>query len=127
MQRQTPDSPYAALIAEATGADRALLPILERIMREEVFHSTLDWQTRAEFQAGARKAHRIFLADPEFHLVADAAWKASSQVFCLECALVDARRDGDQMEIDRLESALAEARLMSDSLSSRLHGLPAAR
>jgi hypothetical protein len=126
MQRQTLDSPYAALIAEATGASESLLPILEHIMREEVFHSTLDWQSRAEFRTGARKAHRIFLADPEFHLLADAAWKASSQVFCLECALVDARRAEDQAEIARLESALAEARLMSNSLSTQLHDLPAA-
>ena len=122
MQRQTPASPYAEMIAEVTGAGEALLPILERIMREEVFHSTLDWQSRAEFRAGARKAQRIFLSAPEFHLLADAAWKASTQVFCLECALVDAQQSGDHSEQSDLESALQGARAMEAALSAKFDG-----
>jgi hypothetical protein len=29
------------------------------VMRLDVFHSTLDWQSRAEFRRGARKAWRV--------------------------------------------------------------------
>ena len=60
-------TPYFDLIAEATGARLMGLPILERIMREDVFHSTLDWQTRDKFMAGAREAHQQYLSAKEFY------------------------------------------------------------
>lgn len=60
-------SPYAEPIAEATGAQDHLLAILETIMREEVFHSTLDWQGPEEFAEGARKAHSLYLSTPSFY------------------------------------------------------------
>jgi len=39
--------------------------MIEDIMRNEVFHSTLDWQTRAEFRQGARKAAKILEGNRE--------------------------------------------------------------
>jgi hypothetical protein len=33
--------------------------LIEHIMREDVFHSTLDWQTRAELRRGARRAAKM--------------------------------------------------------------------
>jgi hypothetical protein len=47
---------YTAMIHEATGAPRRLLSVLENIMRQAMFHSALDWQTRAEFDRGAKRA-----------------------------------------------------------------------
>jgi hypothetical protein len=48
---------YAALIAEATGVtDPADLREIEDVMRHDVFHSTLDWQSRDVFIAGAVEA-----------------------------------------------------------------------
>jgi hypothetical protein len=37
--------------------------MIEHIMRDEVFHSTLDWQSKAEFNRGAREAARLLAAD----------------------------------------------------------------
>lgn len=43
-------------------------------MRSEVFHSTLDWQSAAEFRQGARKAYKRYLADKAFY-DANARWR----------------------------------------------------
>jgi hypothetical protein len=47
------------MIQEDTGCTAADAPMLEEIMRNDVFHSTLDWQTRAEFRKGAKEAARL--------------------------------------------------------------------
>lgn len=41
--------------------------MIEHIMREEIFHSTLDWQSEAEFNRAARKAVRILATDREVY------------------------------------------------------------
>jgi hypothetical protein len=48
------------LIMEATGCDEIIARKLEDIMRDVVFHSTLDWQTCEELQEGARAAYLVF-------------------------------------------------------------------
>lgn len=54
---------YAAMIAEAIGVtDPAVLEIVEDVMRNDVFHSTLDWQPRDVFDRGARDAYEIYQA-----------------------------------------------------------------
>ncbi len=65
MQRQT-SSAYADLIAAATGAADDLLLILENIMRKEVFHSTLDWQSASQFRKGDRQALALYEETPDF-------------------------------------------------------------
>lgn len=50
---------YQPMIMQATGCAAADAAMVEDIMRNEVFHSTLDWQTRSEFRSVARKADRI--------------------------------------------------------------------
>lgn len=53
-------SGYQAIISKATGAtDRKVLEEIEDIMRHDVFHSTLDWQTRAQLERGAKLAHAV--------------------------------------------------------------------
>jgi len=48
---------YAAMISEATGeTDPAELREIEDMMRNTIFHSTLDWQSKAQFNRGARDA-----------------------------------------------------------------------
>ena len=59
---------YQGLIIEATGVSEKDAGFVEDIMRNDVFHSTLDWQTRAKFVRGARQAVKIlkaYRADPE--------------------------------------------------------------
>jgi hypothetical protein len=60
---------YKATIAEAIGDQpMAVLESVEDIMRHEIFHSTLDWQTRAQLHQGAREAFEVYQAMqmPEF-------------------------------------------------------------
>lgn len=58
---------YSADIAEVTGAHRMELPIIERLMRDVIFHSTLDWQTKEQFEAGAREAYEIYQSAKGFY------------------------------------------------------------
>jgi hypothetical protein len=55
----------ADMIMADTGCTVDEAGLVEDIMRNEVFHSTLDWQSRAEFRRGAKKAWRIYQEDPE--------------------------------------------------------------
>lgn len=58
---------YAAIITEATGiTDARDLADIEDSMRHDIFHSTLDWQTRAQLKRGAREAWELvqILRDP---------------------------------------------------------------
>ena len=59
---------YQDLITKATGVNAKDAGYVENIMREDIFHSTLDWQTRAQFVRGAREAVELlkaYRADPE--------------------------------------------------------------
>ena len=52
-------SPHAQLISVVTGARAEDLPKLEAIMRDEIFHSTLDWQSEAQLRDGAAQAYLL--------------------------------------------------------------------
>ena len=53
---------YQELIIKATGANARDVEYIEDIMREDIFHSTLDWQSRAQFVRGAREAAEMLKA-----------------------------------------------------------------
>jgi hypothetical protein len=51
---------YERVINEATGVtDPETLAEIEDLMRNVIFHSTLDWQTREQLHQGAREAHQL--------------------------------------------------------------------
>jgi hypothetical protein len=51
---------YAAMIAAAIGTtDPKTIAEVEDTMRNCIFHSTLDWQTKEQFVQGAREAYGI--------------------------------------------------------------------
>ena len=51
---------YQVLIQEATGVtDLDHIERIEDTMRNVIFHSTLDWQTREQLEQGAREALQI--------------------------------------------------------------------
>lgn len=52
---------YRKLIAEAVGndVDPATIERIEDTMRNDIFHSTLDWQTREQLIAAARQAYGL--------------------------------------------------------------------
>lgn len=55
------------LIQSATGTAEADWALIENIMRDEIFHSTLDWQTEAQLKQAARQAARRLNADRELY------------------------------------------------------------
>lgn len=57
--------PYQRDIMDQLGCSAQDAAMVEDIMRNEVFHSTLDWQSKTELQRGARKAWAILEADRE--------------------------------------------------------------
>jgi hypothetical protein len=112
---------YDAQIAEATGAPVEIVPTLERIMREEVFHSTLDWQTAAQFRAGARKAHRLYLDDSAFYDALARHHRASYRLLAAENALSAARRAGaNPAELAAAERVFEQARCEEAAASEAL-------
>lgn len=51
---------YSDIISKATGeTDRKILRELESIMRQDIFHSTLDWQTEEQLKEAALQAQKI--------------------------------------------------------------------
>ena len=51
---------YTELITEATGiTDPTEVAKLEEIMRCDIFHSTLDWQTREQLMEAAKTAQAL--------------------------------------------------------------------
>lgn len=52
-------SRYRELIGEATGCAGGQAAEIENVMRNTIFHSTLDWQTREELEDAARLAVAI--------------------------------------------------------------------
>ena len=55
---------YSRFITEATGVkDAAQLALIEESMREDIFHSTLDWQSAEQLREGAKAA--VFLLESD--------------------------------------------------------------
>jgi hypothetical protein len=53
------------LIKESTNAPAQDAPMIEHIMRNEFFHSTLDWKSQDQLVDGARAAHSLLVNNRE--------------------------------------------------------------
>jgi hypothetical protein len=53
------------LIKESTNASAQDVLMIEHIMRSDVFHSTLDWQSEEQLVAGAKEAHALLATNRE--------------------------------------------------------------
>jgi hypothetical protein len=51
---------YRKLIVKATGCNPEEAAKVEELMRDVVFHSTLDWQTRDQLIEAARLAYSLY-------------------------------------------------------------------
>lgn len=109
MQRQK-NSPYAQLIGDATGAPDHLLPLLENLMRDEVFHSTLDWQSAAQLADGARQAYDLYRSAPAYYDGLLLLQRAEFRLVGVERKLESARRSGRADRIAELETQADIAR-----------------
>ena len=120
VRRTSKPTGYRAMIQAATGAPEKLLPTLERIMRRDVFHSTLDWQSSAEFARGARQALALYRKDAAFY-DAETAQLAAFFVFAqAEQTLARTRADGNANAIAEAERALALAQEGLDAAHAAL-------
>ena len=52
---------YREQIIEVTGCDPLDAEVIEDYMRNIYFHSTLDWQSKAQFNKGARESYKDIL------------------------------------------------------------------
>jgi hypothetical protein len=50
---------YEKMIMDATKCSAFDAKYVENIMRDDIFHSTLDWQSPAQFKKGARDAVKL--------------------------------------------------------------------
>jgi hypothetical protein len=67
MKSVTRMNPLRHLIQRATGAPVSDLALVENIMRDDIFHSTLDWQTREQLTDAARQAFAMLKANREIY------------------------------------------------------------
>ena len=65
--RQSSPNWLHRLIEDATTAPSKDFAQIENIMRDEIFHSTLDWQTREQLTDAARQAFARLNADRELY------------------------------------------------------------
>lgn len=122
MKKQTKtryQSGYASLIQKATGASDEALPVIERIMRDEIFHSTLDWQSAAEFQNGARKAMRLYVADRAFYDAEQNVFSSRWQAHLAEIEYQSACSQGPSARIAKAEGNLLLARKVEQEAAKR--------
>ena len=66
-------APLHRLIQAATAAPHKDLSMIENIMRDEIFHSTLDWQTAEQLTDAARQAFERLKQDREFYDLSSAS------------------------------------------------------
>ena len=55
---------YQELIIKATGTNKTDAEYIEDIMRNDIFHSTLDWQSRTQLARAAKDAAGLLV---EYH------------------------------------------------------------
>jgi hypothetical protein len=120
VRRASTPTGYQAMILAVTGAPPKLLPTLERIMRRDVFHSTLDWQSSVEFARGARQARALYRQDAAFCDAETAQLAAFFSFAQAEQTLARTRADGDANVIVEAERALALAQEGLDAARAAL-------
>jgi len=53
---------YGKIVERATGVtDSNTQGLILEVMRNDIFHSPLDWQTAAQLSRAAKKAHRLLV------------------------------------------------------------------
>ncbi len=92
------------LIQDATGAPAKDLAQIESVMREEIFHSTLDWQNREQLADAARQAFARLNEDRELYELDHSCRSAMFQKIRAESALRE-----NQTPINRAAVVDAEA------------------
>ena len=78
------------MIIEDLGCSLSDAKMVCDIMCKEIFHSTLDWQTREQFRQGARDAWDVLeLMRPEFEAYYAQAWASFEEAKAHESSKED--------------------------------------
>ena len=106
-------NPLHRLIQDATDAPAGDLVQIEKIMRDEIFHSTLDWQTRAQLADAARQAFARLNEDRELYDLDHACGLAMFQKMRAESVLREHDTPANR-------AVVAEANAGYESIKTRL-------
>lgn len=79
-------NPLRRLIQDATQARAKDFALIENIMGDEIFHSTLDWQTREQLADAARQAFALLQANRDLYSFGRASALAQFQAMTAACA-----------------------------------------
>jgi hypothetical protein len=79
-------------------------------MRDEIFHSTLDWQSAEELAEAARRAHDLYRSAPAYYDSLLILQRAEFRLAKLESSLRNARDSGDAEKTTELETRVQLAR-----------------
>jgi hypothetical protein len=101
---------FQRLIREGTGAAIEDLAKIEHIMREEIFHSTLDWQSHEQLVEGARQAQHRLNEDRELYDFDQACRVAMFQKMRAEAAQRERDTAGNRSAVRAAERVYEAAR-----------------
>jgi hypothetical protein len=107
VKRAKPPSFLHELICEVTGISPKRAPTIEQLMREHIFHSTLDWQTAEELKDGACRAYELYKQASTYFDTASAWQAAVYKRMKAEMRLANARKRGKFEAIAKAEEYLA--------------------
>ena len=62
---------YNKMIKEILNCDDLIAEEVQEIMRNDIFHSTLDWQTKKEFEKGAKEAFELYQVQQKLNLLSN--------------------------------------------------------
>jgi hypothetical protein len=91
------------IIQQSTGVTRRDAPIIERIMTEDILHSTLDWLSTEEFVTAARKAHQLFQISPSYFYTQQNCLTMTFKRIQAETRLERAQQKKHQQTINRYQ------------------------
>jgi hypothetical protein len=98
------------LIQDATGALAKDLAQIENIMRDEIFHSTLDWQTKEQLADAARQAFARLNDDRDLYDLDQAGRMAIFNKIRAESALRDHYTPANRAAVLAAEAIYQSAR-----------------
>lgn len=98
------------LIQDATGAPTKDLARIENIMRDEIFHSTLDWQTREQLANTARQAVARLAEDRELYDLEHACRMAMLHKMRVESTLREHNTSANRAPVVAAETNYQSAR-----------------
>jgi hypothetical protein len=107
------------MICRVTGVSPRIAPTIERLMREDIFHSTLDWQTTEQLEDGAREAHAQYRIAPLFYNNWTELLATTYKRMKAEGRLTEARHKGKTEAIAKAEKSVQRWQEREDWLDAR--------